>query len=295
MMFDTFRRSWNLVKISWEILQQDRELLTFPFVSMLGGFVITIIYGIIAFVVLSAVGAFSTDEPTTFHSIVGFILLFLYYFCIYSVFTYANVALTGAVFIRFRGGDPTLKDGTDIANSMMPAILGFAAINATVGVILSMIRSNARESNNLVFQILGSLLAGILEFAWDVATFLAIPSMVDEKLNAIDSIKRSSQLVGSTWGRQLAGVAGMGFVFGLIITAIILIGFVLVLGTISLNSGLLTGLVVVVTLIAVIGVSLISGALTSIYRVALYFYANEKKVEYYDEAILQDAFRLKPA
>lgn len=294
-MFETFRRSWNLVKVSWEILQQDRELLTFPLASMVGGLVITIVYGIIAFVVMSSIGAFSAEETTTFHSIVGFILLFMYYFCLYSVVTYANVALTGAVFIRFRGGDPTLKDGTQIANSMIPMILGFAAINATVGVILSMIRGNARESGNPVIQIIGSIVAGLLEFAWDVATFLAIPIMVDQKLNAIDSIKQSSQLVGATWGRQLAGVFGMGVIFGLMIVGIMILGIVLIIVSLSLNSGLLTGLLAVVTLIAILAVSLVSGALTSIYRVALYFYANEKKVEYYDEVILQDAFRLKPA
>lgn len=29
-MFDRFSRSWTLVKASWSVLQQDKELLVFP-------------------------------------------------------------------------------------------------------------------------------------------------------------------------------------------------------------------------------------------------------------------------
>lgn len=45
-MFKTLRRSWELTKISWSILEKDKELLAFPLMSMLGVLVISLLFGL---------------------------------------------------------------------------------------------------------------------------------------------------------------------------------------------------------------------------------------------------------
>lgn len=288
-MFRTFRRSWELVKISWGILQQDRELLMFPLIALIGSIIITIIFGIVSF----AVGIFegSSDGP----SILGFILLFLYYLANYTVITFSNVAFTGAVLIRMDGGDPTVNDGLKVASSRIDKIIGYAAISATVGMVLNAIRQSARDSDNFVMQIIGSLFAGILEGAWNVVTYLVIPVMVVENIGPVDAIKRSGGLVRDTWGRQVAGEISIGGIFGLISVAIMLLAIPLLILASSLGSGLLIGLVIALALVAIVGVNLVGGALNSIYRLALYRYAHDHKVEYYDEDVIRGAFAPAPA
>ena len=131
-MFATFSRSWQLVKASWAVLRADKELIVFPIVSMIGMVIVTIAF---AFPALAA-GIF--DSVTTgrgsSNGILSLIVGFLFYVVIYMVIFYANTALVGAAMIRLRGGDPTLRDGFRIASEHAGAILGYAAIAATVGI-----------------------------------------------------------------------------------------------------------------------------------------------------------------
>ncbi len=68
--------------------------------------------------------------------VMGFVVAFLFYLVQYVVIFYANTALVGAAMIRLNGGDPTVRDGFRIANSRFGAIIGYALIAATVGMIL---------------------------------------------------------------------------------------------------------------------------------------------------------------
>ena len=65
-----------------------------------------------------------------------FVVVFMFYVVQYTVIFFANTALVGAAMIRLRGGDPTVSDGLRIASSRFGAILGYALIAATVGMIL---------------------------------------------------------------------------------------------------------------------------------------------------------------
>ena len=90
--------------------------------------------------------------------------------------------------MRLRGENPTLQDGFRIASEHASAILGYAVIAATVGMIL---RAIAGRSG-----VIGQIVVSIIGFAWNVATFLVVPVLVVEKLGPIDAIKRSAALQG---------------------------------------------------------------------------------------------------
>lgn len=294
-MFETFRRSWQLTKISWDILQKDKELLAFPLMSMIGVLVISAIFAL----PLLASGLLQSlaDDNTSFITyLIAIVVLFIYYFAISVVVTYSNAALTGAVFMRFDGKDPTLSDGFAIANNHLGAIVTFAAMNATVGVISTLIRNAGRDSKNVVVSIFANILADLMDVAWAVITFLAVPVMVREGKGALDSVKRSAALLRDTWGRQIVGSGGIGIVFGLIAFVLfLLIGLPLLIVALSTNSAVLLVLAIAVIVLILSGISLVSGALNSIYRVALYHYAHDHKVVFYEEEVLRGAFVPKPS
>jgi hypothetical protein len=294
-MFKTLRRSWELTKISWDILQKDKELLAFPLLSMIGVLIISLVFALplLGSGLLQAMAG--EGDGNFFAYIVGVVVLFLYYFAISIVVTYSNAALTGAVFMRFDGKDPKVSDGFAIANNHLGAIVTFAALNATVGVISALIRDAGRESKNIVVSILAGIAASLVEVAWAVVTFLTVPVMVREGKGAIEAVKRSGQLVRDTWGRQIVGSGGIGAVFMLVAALVLLIG--LPIAALAALSG--STFVLVITVLAIVAIlafiGLVAGALGSIYRVALYHYAHDRKVEFFEEEVLRGAFVPSPS
>ena len=87
-----------------------------------------------------------------------YVLGFLFYLVQYFVIFFFNSALVGAALIRLDGGDPTLRDGLRIASSKWVSILGYAAVAATVGLILRSLQERAGWLGRIVVGFLGCLL-----------------------------------------------------------------------------------------------------------------------------------------
>lgn len=291
-MFERFQRSWQLTKASYNVLRQDRELLIFPIISLIASIVVVILFAIPFFATGIVDAVASEDGGSTAGTILGFVLLFLFYFVTYTIVIFSNSALIGAAMIRLNGGDPTVADGFRIASERFGKILGYAAIAATVGVILNTIRSESREGG-IVGAIIGGIVAGLLEFAWNLITFLVVPVLVVENIGPIDAIKRSGQLLKKTWGEQLSANFGIGAVLGLATLGIILVGMLLtallsIFGTVGIVVG------IALTVLAVVAVSLFGGALSGIYQAALYQYATQGKTSgEFDSALVEGAFTRK--
>ncbi|HEV8694717.1 MAG TPA: DUF6159 family protein [Lysobacter sp.] len=254
-MFEKFSRSWGLVKASAAVLRSDKELMAFPVISGL------VTLAVLATFLLPIVALRMFDNG---FSVVGAVWVFLFYFCQYSVIIFFNCALVGAAMIRLDGGDPTLADGFNAAKARLPAILGYAAIAATVGLVLK----RMKDDDNLLMRIVGSGLGA----AWTLATFLVVPVLVSQDVGPIDALKRSVSLLKRTWGENAIGTVGIGMAFGVITLAMILIGLLLA----YLAAQVSVALAVVVAVLFVIAVLLLGvyqTALSGIYSAALYRYA----------------------
>jgi hypothetical protein len=130
-MFQRFSNSWALVKASARVLQTDKQLIVFPLVS----FVVTLIVTASFVIPLSFTGFFDEDNSGV-SAVLYVVAAVAFYLVQYFVIFFANTALVGAAMIRLKGGTPTLGDGFRIAASHSRAILGYAAIAATVGLLL---------------------------------------------------------------------------------------------------------------------------------------------------------------
>lgn len=275
-MFAKFSRSWELVKASAGVLRSDKELLVFPVIS-----------GIAALIVLATfvipIVSLKLFEGGT--GPLGYVIGFLFYLCQYFVIFFFNSALVGAAMIRLNGGDPTVADGLRIARERMLPILGYAAIAATVGLLLQFLKNK----DNFVIRMLGSLLGT----AWTVASFLVVPVLVANKIGPIDAVKKSIELLKTTWGENAVGQLGIGFVFGFIMAGVIITGVLLsILGfTVSPYLG---GTIVLLTVLSALTVGIIQSALSGVYAAALYRFANDGVAPHGFEGMsLQTAFQAK--
>jgi len=283
-MFERFKRSWGLVKASAGVLAKDKELLVFPFLSSIATLIVAIAF-ILPALGLGALDGFGKDGSGHV-SPLWYLLGFVFYFVQYGVIFFFNSALVGAAMIRLDGGDPTVRDGLRIASSKIVPILGYAAIAATVGVILRAVQERA--------GVIGRIVSGFIGLAWTVASFLVVPVLVSRDVGPIEAVKESALLLKKTWGENLIGQGGVGLVFGLLFFLLIAVGVFAIIGAALTGSAVVIGIAVAALVIALMVVGLVQAALSGIYSAALYRYAKgEGASEGFDAQTLEHAFAVK--
>jgi len=282
-MFERLSNSWELVKASAAVLEADRELLLFPIISAVLSVLVVFTFAVPAFLT----GAFTSGLSDGVEmSATGYAAVLLFYVVQYFVIFFCNTALVGAALIRLRGGDPTVSDGFRIAGSRVGAILGYALIAATVGMILRAISERS--------GFIGKLVVGLVGLAWHLATYLVVPVLVVEGVGPIEAVKRSSAYLRKTWGEQIAGNVGMGLVFGLIGFATIISGALLVAAAAMTGSVVLMVAVGGLVVLALVANALIGSALGGVYAAAVYRYAAEGNAgTFFAPELVQHAFRSK--
>ncbi len=282
-MFERLSRSFELVKASARVLQSDKELLLFPVVSAALSVLVLVTFAVPA--VLAGIFDSSLLQRSGI-PIAGYLIGFLFYVVQYTVIFFCNTALVGAALIRLRGGDPTLGDGFRIAASRFGAIVGYAVVSATVGMVLRAISERV--------GLVGKIVVGLLGFAWNTATYLVVPVLAVENVGPIEAIKRSTAYLKKTWGEQIAGNLGMGSAFGLLTFGTFALGVLAFIGAAATGSvPLMIGIGVFFVLV-LLALALVSSALSGVYVAAVYRYAAEGETgATFSSEMVQNAFRRK--
>lgn len=271
-MFRSISKSWKIAKESWLLLMEDKKLLVFPMISGTALLLVLASFGLPLF----ALGAFKGG----FHfGAISYLMGFAFYFVSSLLIIFFNAALVGAINLRLQGHEPTLKDGLRCAWKHRLNIVGYAAVSATVGLLLRMLRER------------GGILARATSFfgglAWAMATYVAIPVLVVEGYGPIKAIQKSSSLIKKTWGHQLAGHVGFGAFQGLVSLAIVIVTVPLVM--LSLGTGLwpITVVLVAIATLAQIASTLIFSTMMTIYSTAVYRYATHGETSGFSPGLLQ--------
>ncbi|UCC25064.1 MAG: hypothetical protein JSU98_15255 [Gemmatimonadales bacterium] len=276
-MAGTLAGSWSLVKASADVLKMDKELMIFPVFSGVTSVLVTASF----FAPLAVTGGWEifAEEGGSY---LAYVLGFLFYLVQYTVIFFFNSALVGAALIRMEGGDPTVGDGLRIAMSRLPAILGYAALASTVGMVLRFLSERA--------GFVGRMVIGLVGMAWNLATFLVVPVLVTQNLGPVDAVKESATLFRRTWGEQVVGSFGMGWAFflmGLAWTLVMGIPFILAVQT----SPVAALSVVVVAVVGYVLLGIFSASLRGVYTAALYRYATKGDDGGFANVPLDRAFR----
>lgn len=280
-MFRTIGNTWQITKLSWKVLQLDRELIFFPIMGTLGA----VLVGAVAAGVFGATGTFDRlgSSGDAEFSVVDLIIALVAYFGGLFMVIFFNSALVAAARERLEGGDPNVMSGIRAVRGMWLAILGWTIITGTVGIILQALQSMARENSQGVMRIVAVILISLLQTAWAYITFFVIPVLVVERIGPISAIRRSGGLLRQTWGEQLT--ASFSF-FLIYLLAIIIVAIpVVVLAFITPVAAIIVGIILG-------GVALASvAAMEGIFKAALYEWVAEgKSNEWFDRQLLTDAY-----
>jgi uncharacterized protein DUF6159 len=267
---DRISRGFRLLRASWEVLRSDKELLVLPLISFL----------LIALVTASlagaawATGGLGRDRESL--ELVDYVFLGIYYFAAYFIGIFFNAAVVGAATIRLQGGDPTIGDGLRLAAAKTGKIAGWAAISATVGLILRSLEERA--------GFIGDLIIGLIGVVWGAITFFVVPVLLYEPVGPVEGIKRSAAIFKRRWGEQFTGNVAIGLaMFLLALPALLLAG---ALAAISVPVGIVVGVLVIGTLVAV------GSALSGVFQAALYRFATTGETGgAFDQTDLQSSFR----
>ncbi len=279
-MFRTIGNTWRITKLSWRVLQLDRELIFFPVMGVIGAAIV----GGVAAGVFGATGAFDRlgGGEAEFNAVDVIIALIAYFGGLYMVIFF-NSALVAAARERLEGGDPNVMSGIRAVRGMWLAILGWTLISGTVGLILQALQSAARDNANGVMRIIAIILVSLLQTAWAYITFFVIPVLVVERIGPISAIRRSGGLLRQTWGEQLT--ASFSFFFIYLLAIIIVAIPVAILAFIAPIAAIIVGVILG-------GLALASvAAMEGIFKAALYEWVAEgKDGEWFDRQLLTDAY-----
>lgn len=246
----------ELAKASWEVLKADKELVVLPIMSGVASIIVALTF-------LIPMGFLKgTDSVGT----VEYVMLGALYLAMAFVTIFFNTALVYAANQRLSGGDPTVGSAISGAAKHIPQIFVWAAISATVSVVLKSLQERA--------GFIGQIVIGLVGLAWTLVTFLVIPVFVVENVGVRDALSRSATLFKRTWGENVIARVGFGLL-GFIAT----IPFILVaVAAMASGSDVIVAVGVLIAVVGIIGVSVVMAALNAIFQTALYHYASSGSV-----------------
>jgi Family of unknown function (DUF6159) len=259
-MGGTWSNSIELLKSSWAVLREHKSLVIFPVISAIATIILMVVL-VLPMYFLTGVKNGHVDSNVWFY-----VFFFVFYMVGSFIVIFFNTGLIACTQEYLRGGEADFNYGLSVATRNIGKILGWAAINATVGLVLKMIRERA--------GIFGVIAASIIGIAWNLITFFVVPVMIFQGFGVIDSIKESGSIFKRTWGENMVA----RFSLGLILFLFALVGIVPVVLVALTKSAVLIVLVSVVVLVYWIILGVISASLTGILATALYDYATTGQV-----------------
>jgi len=266
-MFESIGRSLSLVKTSWDVLMDDKKLLVFP---VLSGIVTILVVLTFILPLLLTGGSMASGN-------IGFLVfLFLFYLASYFVVIFFNTALITCVNAKLNGKSMTVGEGLSTSARHLPAILGWAIIAATVGLILNLLEDRAGFIGDIILAMIGGV--------WSLITYFVVPVLILEDKGVVDSFKESLSLVRKTWGESIVGAASIAIIF----VVVGIIGAACVFATLFIAGGVLFIPALVLFLLLVVILAVLYSAMQGIFVTALYAYAKTGAVP---SAFSQDQIR----
>ncbi len=279
-------RGWALAQQSWSVLKNDLSLAWFPVLS-----IIVSALGAAAIWVptLMARGALNMQEIDQLsqgadqHDPVMYAAGAATAYVSTFVTIFFNVALAACAVRSMRGEDTKVSEGIKAALNRIWPILGWSVLTTTVGLVLQVLERRA--------PFLGRIAARILGAAWAIAAFFVVPVIAFEGAGPVRSLQRSASVVKARWGEGATGAATISVVTFLISLLVIAAAAVCAFLLFAANLVLVGYAVIAIGVLAVLVISILSSALSQIFRVAVYEYAAGGQTPGgFDQRSLQSAF-----
>lgn len=270
--FERISNGWNLGMTSLETVKDNPALLFFPVFSSLSLIAICIsFFG--GFALLFGLGMdFDEWLNSSLGETAGMVALFIFYLINYFVIVFFNVGLVHCAKAVFEGKEVSWRDGLNYASTRFITILSWAALAATVGVILKILEDR-----------LGSIISGIIGVVWSVATFFVVPVLAYENVDPFEAVKRSGVMMKENWGKAI----GANFSFGVFV---FLAYIAIIVACFGLGFALHPIFAVIVGVLAILLLHTVVSAAETVFIAATYQYLNDKPHGNFDGDVLDSIF-----
>jgi hypothetical protein len=111
-MFKTVGNTFDLIRASWRVLEEDSRLILFPVMSAAA----VLVFAVLVFGAFYASGTFDRYGEDGGATPLDLGIMFLAYLGVAFVVIYFNAALIACAFERLRGGSPNLRYGLRSSN-----------------------------------------------------------------------------------------------------------------------------------------------------------------------------------
>ncbi len=220
--FDTISRGWKMSKLSMVVVKHDPELMFY--VALSGVFSILVFIGMAIPEILQMSWIYDENGAMT-PAYMAFI--FCGYMVLSIIVTFWNSAIIANAHIRLSGGDPKFTDGISAAMKRIHIIIIWGMIAGTVGLLLKMLNTAAKNEKNPGLAVLAAILHFIGAAVWWMMTFFIIPHLVIEGQGIGDAMRSSKDMFFKRWGENVVSGLGIGLISGLI-------GFVIIVFSVGL-------------------------------------------------------------
>lgn len=273
--FNRLSNGWELAKISFATINQNRSLLLFPVFSVISlVLVLATFFGGGFFLVGDQIQSLMDNEQ--YGNILGIGLIFLYYLINFFIIVFFNSALIYCAVKILNGEETSLGDGMSFAFSKIDKILAWSVLSATVGTLLQLLQNAGK---------IGEIVASLIGIAWSIMTFFVVPVLIYEDKGVIESVKESGRLMKQKWGESLAANVS----FGLFHLLGILVAFGI--GMLLMQVNVLLAIIVGLGLILLI--STVITAARTVFVAAVYNRVTGRPVGNFDGDLLDSAFIAK--
>jgi hypothetical protein len=256
----------------------DKKLLAFPVFSGIVTLIVILSF-FLPLLVSHALMGMMDAGPVAYYG-----LLFLFYVVSYFVVIFFNTALISCVNAKLNGKEMSISEGISNSAKHLPAILGWAIVSATVGIVLHILERRSGWIGQIVLALIGG--------AWALVTYFVVPILILEDKGVFASLGESFALIKKTWGESIVGSVGIAIVF-VAIGAIAAFG---VVATLFIGSMVVSGAALVLFIILIVVLAVIYSAMQGIYVTALYTYAKTGTVPSgFHPDLIQNAFVPKQA
>jgi hypothetical protein len=282
--FDTIGRGWKMSKLSMAVVKKDPELMVYMFLC-----------GILSLATMVAISVPQILEQSWTQSSDGqmspayMVFTFAGYLTISIIVTFWNSAIIANAHIRLTGGDPAFKDGVSIAMKRIHIIVIWGIIAGTVGILLKMLASSAKDQKGSA-AVLAWVLQCIGAAVWWMMTFFIIPHMIIEGKGIGEGLKSSKNMFFKTWGENVTSGLGIGmitFFFGFVI-AIITAVLMVIMGPAWWVALIVGGLAITILIMW-------SSASEQVAVAALYIYSKSGQMPQLYQEMGMNEFQMGPA
>lgn len=269
---ENFRRGYEFIKQSWQMVIADRDLLKPSLYALLAGFLVTLL----TMVPMGVIGFFLGDFAVgrTILYIIGALLVFVQFIVTY-VFSAMTVYL---IYGYLAEGDGRMDKAWAVVKRDFWDIASLAAASTLVKVVRDMLKGKKGGG-------LGEVLGNMLGVLWTEATYLILPAMVIEDMNLKDGMKRAAQIVRDNLllvGISTVGVRAVSGLISFLLSAVgIVLGVGVGIGLVSMMAGSTWAVVIGVLLAILIAtpfilVAAVTSSYTSTaYHTCLYIWARD--------------------